>query len=414
MNGARHGAMAQDPTLEPEEELAAAPPPVPPQESEGGLSALLAPQAPSRPARTGPTVERLPSAARDSQPSAHAAFLARKHFASLDGLRAIGILAVVWHHTMGGPGRFGANLFFLLSGFLVTTLLVRERAKKGTVDVTRFRTRRARRLYPLYFAVLASYVALVWQLEAPGPTRTEFFANLPAFATFTSNLFVGLDSERVIFYFAWSLAAQEQFYLLWPLFLKHLRLREAALALVSLLATTWLTRMGAFDGLLSQGTLLRTLVLSLMPTLLIGALLALTLNARAGFEAVQRWLGGRFTSCAFLGLALILWRVPSLPEVCIQATLALLAAACVVREDHALARLLRSRLAVHVGSVSFGIYLMHMLCHNVVARALARGGFSAGVLDFLLTAALAVGVATVSHRYFEDRFLPREKRRAAA
>src|SRR5262249_56220139 len=107
----------------------------------------------------------LPSAA--SAPlTPHGEFLARKHFASLDGLRALAILEVIWHHTVGGPSRFGANLFFLLSGFLVTTLLLRERKRTGSIDVLRFRTRRARRLLPLYYTVLLVYVAAV-RLLAP-------------------------------------------------------------------------------------------------------------------------------------------------------------------------------------------------------------------------------------------------------
>src|SRR6185295_10053290 len=94
------------------------------------LGSLLTPEAPAPPRKQAPpSPTRLPSAAT-AELTPHAAFLARRHFASLDGLRALGILAVVWHHTVGGPGRFGANLFFLLSGFLVTTILVRERARK--------------------------------------------------------------------------------------------------------------------------------------------------------------------------------------------------------------------------------------------------------------------------------------------
>jgi peptidoglycan/LPS O-acetylase OafA/YrhL len=311
---------------------------------------------------------------------------------------------------MGGPGRFGANLFFLLSGFLVTTLLVREAAKKGTVAVARFRARRARRLYPLYFTVLAAYTALVALVEPAGVARDAFFANLPAFATFTSNLSVDLDGEHVIFYFAWSLAAQEQFYLWWPLYVKHLDLRARVGALVSLLATVYLTRAGVFDLALPEGTWLRTVALSVMPALLLGALIALALNARASFDALRRMLGARWVSVALLLAALVLWRSPRSPEPLIHATLALLTIACVVREDHVLARLLTRPALVHVGTVSYGIYLLHMLCHNAVERGLARAGSGAGVLDFVLTAALAIGVATVSHRYFERRFLPAEKR----
>lgn len=403
--------MAQDPLTRPGElEAEARAPLAEPMLPPTGLSALLAPPlAPAVPGERQTLPARLPSAAT-AEPTLHAAYLARRHFAALDGLRALGILAVVWHHTVGGPGRFGANLFFLLSGFLVTTILVRERVRKGRIDVAGFRARRARRLYPLYFTVLAAYVGLVAVLERDGAARSDFFAHLPAFATFTSNLFVDLAGERTIFYFAWSLAAQEQFYLLWPLYLKHLSLRTSAWALVSLLAAVYLTRAGAFDLALPPGTFARTLVLSFMPALLLGALLGLVLHTRRGFDVLRRGLGARWTSAGLLAIALWIWRSPAVPEPLMHAVLAALTAACVLREDHALARLLRIPWLVHVGTVSFGIYLLHMLCHNAVERGLARLGQAPAALDFVLTTLLAVGLATLSHRHFERRFLSPEKR----
>jgi len=392
--------MASDPPIPSREDVA---------ELEPALGSLLTPeQAPPR-RETHPAPKRLPPAAT-AEVSPHAAFLARRHFAALDGLRALGILAVVWHHTAGGPGRFGANLFFLLSGFLVTTILVRERARKGTIDVIGWRVRRARRLYPLYFTVLAGYVALVGLLEPAGAARDDFFAHLPAFASFTSNLFVDLEGTRTIFYFAWSLAAQEQFYLLWPLLLKRVSARVCAGGVMALLSVVYLTRAGTLDLLLPQGGVARALVLSVMPALVLGALLALAMNARRGFETVQRWLGASWTSAGLLAVALLIWRTPSVPEPVMHVVLMALTAACVVREDHALARFLRLPAVVHVGTVSYGIYLMHMLCHNAVERVLARLDLGLAPLDFALTSALAIGVATLSHRHFERRFLAPEKR----
>lgn len=416
--------MAKEPVIQPQEERGAtgappgeAPPsePLPHAAPPRELGTLLTTEVLPRSAPpAAPSAPPLPSAARALAPTAHGAYLARRHFGSLDGLRALGILAVVWHHTLGGPGRFGANLFFLLSGFLVTTLLVREREKKGTIEVRRFRVRRARRLYPLYFAVLAGYVALVGLLEPAGATRAAFFAHLPAFASFTSNWLVELEGERTIFYFAWSLAAQEQFYLLWPLYLKHVGLRACAAALLSGLATVYLTRAGALDLALPVGSLMRAFVLSVMPALLLGALLALTLHVRAGFESLRRAAGARWSALALLVTALVLWRTPAAPEPLMHLVLAALVCACVVREDHALAWILRRPALVHVGTVSYGIYLLHMLCHNAAERGLARLGLDMPALDFVLTAALAIGAATLSQRWFEARFLPADKRRAPA
>jgi peptidoglycan/LPS O-acetylase OafA/YrhL len=382
----------------------------------GGTSVLPPPGLEPPPPTTAPRAEalRLPSAARAGEPSAHAAFLARRHFASLDGLRALGILAVVWHHTLGGPGRFGANLFFLLSGFLVTTILLRERAKRNTIDVARFRARRARRLYPLYYSVLLGYVVLVWLVEPAGTARSAFFAHLPAYATFTSNLFVELDGEHVIFYFAWSLAAQEQFYLLWPWLVRRARTWICGLSLCALAGAAYLARAGVLDPTPSGSGFMRTLVLALMPALLLGALLAILLNVRRGFEALQAFLGSRWASCAALAVALTLWRTRSGPELLVHLALTALVAACVLREDHLLARFLCHPVLVHVGTVSYGVYLLHMLCHNAVERVLARLGLGFALLDFVLTALLAVLVATLSHRHFERRFLPADKRLARA
>ena len=94
--------------------------------------------------------------------------------------------------------------------------------------------------------------------------------------------------------------------------------------------------------------------------------------------------------------------------------LAALAAACVLREDHVLGRVLRFGPVAHVGAVSYGIYLLHMLCHNAVGRGLARLGLEQLLLDFALTTLLAVAVATLSQRHFENRFLPPDRRPRAS
>ena len=115
---------------------------------------------------------------------------------------------------MHGAGRLGASLFLLLSGYLVTTMLLRARSSNVTIDLARFGSRRYLRLFPLYFAVLTIFVVLLLLFESNGHLRTQFFCNLPAFATFTSNLFVP-KGEHVSFFFAWTMAAQEQFHFVW-------------------------------------------------------------------------------------------------------------------------------------------------------------------------------------------------------
>src|SRR5262249_8406845 len=114
-------------------------------------------------------------------------------------------------------GQLGVHLFFAISGFLITSLMIRERMQYGRVSLAKFYMRRSLRIFPLYYATILVYVLLVLSLEQNSAAGREFFHNLPAFCTYTTNWFVRLTSgERVVFYFAWSLAVEEQFYLTWP------------------------------------------------------------------------------------------------------------------------------------------------------------------------------------------------------
>lgn len=161
----------------------------------------------------------------------HERFRSTRFFASLDGLRCLSILAVIWHHTAGHSfdlalsrrGHHGVTLFFAISGFLITTLLLREKQRLGDISLRKFYMRRSLRIFPLYYTVLLIYIALVAAMERGTHAGREFWGNLPAYATYTSNWFVDLKGERVIFYFAWSLATEEQFYLVWPWVQKYLR-----------------------------------------------------------------------------------------------------------------------------------------------------------------------------------------------
>ena len=150
---------------------------------------------------------RNPARARRDVPS-HESFLAQRRFASLNGLRCLAILEVIWHHASGrrtaawGRG-VGVDLSFAISGFLITTLLAREFGRTGTIDVRRFYTRCTLRIFPLYFAVLGLYVLLVLATRRGTPEGAAFIHDLPAFATYTSNWFVPLDGgDTNIFYFA--------------------------------------------------------------------------------------------------------------------------------------------------------------------------------------------------------------------
>jgi peptidoglycan/LPS O-acetylase OafA/YrhL len=342
--------------------------------------------------------------------------VARSRFGSLDGLRALSVVAVVWFHTMADvldgrlrhAGGEGVTLFFAISGFLITTLLLKERQRNGSIDLKAFYVRRAFRIFPLYFAALAVYVVLVLALESQSAAGRQFFRNLPFFLTYTSNIFVPLDG-RVIFYFAWSLAAEEQFYAFWPPLFRCLTVRRATFPMALLVAAIVLAELAFNVFPTLPGA---RLVYGIPLAIVLGVLLALLLTSRTGFR--WAWLAlaaTRWHCVALLGAAIAATAWLDMPRFVVHLSLVLLVAGCVLREDHALGPLLKQRLVVHIGVVSYGIYLLHMLCKNAAVRGASALGLPLEAGEtFLATLVLSVATASLSYRFFEFRFLQLKRR----
>lgn len=352
----------------------------------------------------------------DAANDAFDAFHARTRFGSLDGLRGLSVAAVIWHHTGGGlaapglaqQGHHGVTLFFAISGFLITTLLLRERERRHGIDLRAFYIRRTLRIFPLYYAVLLIYGVLVFVFERHSEAGEAFFSNLIYFATYTSNWFVA-QGLHVIFYFSWSLAAEEQFYLVWPPLLKRLGTRARALAVIA----------AAMAGLVVIGWTLPRLVgqeaarsvqrgLDAVPlAILAGVAAALVLADRSGFARVWPWLAGsRWHSLLWLLIALGALSRPDAPRGALDLALTLLVVACCMREDHVLAGLLRLRPVLYLGTISYGLYLLHMLCKNGITGAARLVGIELGAGSlFVATLLLSIVVAGSSFRHFESRFL---------
>jgi len=150
------------------------------------------------------------------RPNLFSEVIARSHLPALDGLRALAVFVVVASHSNLGirvPGDLGVSAFFVLSGFLITRLLVREQERTGDVSIRRFYLRRTMRIFPAYYAfLLFSYVL---DARAGQHWSHTMIANT---LTYTVNYFNALNHHPTTSVaHAWSLAVEEQFYLLWPL-----------------------------------------------------------------------------------------------------------------------------------------------------------------------------------------------------
>src|SRR5579859_2560143 len=152
----------------------------------------------------------------------------QRYMPGLDGLRALAVLAVIAFHEQFGwasGGLLGVGIFFTLSGFLITSLLVEQWSAKGSIDLGDFWLRRARRLLPALFVMLA--VVTAWITIADRARLASLRGAVLAATGYFSNWYLIAKNQSYFARFAppapldhlWSLAVEEQFYLLWPLLL---------------------------------------------------------------------------------------------------------------------------------------------------------------------------------------------------
>ncbi|HEX7838912.1 MAG TPA: acyltransferase [Kofleriaceae bacterium] len=303
---------------------------------------------------------------------------------SLDGLRAISILLVIFAHltaATGSPlpesiadrydlGQLGVRVFFVISGYLITTLLLREHKKTGTISLKKFYYRRTLRIFPTYYLMLGCITALVL-LDAASEVSVR---DLVHAVTYTTNY----EAQRApVLAHTWSLAVEEQFYLLWPAIFLFVRprfaVRIAAFAMLAvpiyrlyfgmvstghvLVASTF----GSTADMIATGCVLagwrdelhgRTWYLRLIrsPLLLALPIVVLGINMAQGFFKLY-WLVGISVQC-----------------VCI----ALIIDAAMENHDSAIGKVLNWRPLVLIGTWSYSLYLWQQVFldpanHSVVA-----------------------------------------------
>jgi peptidoglycan/LPS O-acetylase OafA/YrhL len=326
----------------------------------------------------------------------------------IDGLRAIAILSVLAYHVSDRllPGGFiGVDVFFVISGFLITRIIASE-LDVGDFSISRFYVRRSRRILPALGAVLASTLIAGVLLLPPSDLAALGESTLST-AAFISNFqywseigYFDITADRKLLLHTWSLAVEEQFYLLWPLILWAMhRLRfsrrlliPAALAL-SFAISCWL-------AIESPPT-----AFFLLPPraweLLCGAVLALRLVPAPATDRVRNVAG-------VIGLALIvagcLLLNESTPFPGWNALYPCLGAALLIWAgeggEHAVGRyLLATRPMVFVGLISYSLYLWHwpLLAYGRITQ---RGTLSMEL--GLALAAAAVVLATLTWRFVEN------------
>ena len=339
----------------------------------------------------------------------------------LDGLRALAVIAVILFHLTPGAvvgGFLGVDIFFVISGFLITGLLLRER-DRGRIHFGRFWLRRARRLLPalvLMLLVCASAALLIGGDVLVGVRGQLFGAG-----TFSYNW---LDIRRGSSYFddstpelfrnLWSLAVEEQFYVIWPLvlavlvFVKSTRFRVGFAvtgAIASLVAMIVIFQPGSDSTRVYYGTDTHSFGLA------IGAALALLLHDRPATTwspAARRSvsIAGALAVPALIALAYYLPADADLVYrggLAVVALLTTLAIAACTMPNAVLGRVLDIAPLRWIGQRSYGLYLWHWPVFILIAAAVPAFSLDENGLWILGGTAVTVTViaATLSYRYIE-------------
>lgn len=336
----------------------------------------------------------------------------------VEGLRALAIGLVLLYHA-GLPlkgGYVGVDIFFVISGFLITSLLLREIENTGDVSLLDFYARRAKRLLPASCLVLLFTAAGVWWF-APQSKRMEFGWDIASAAAYVVNWrfadrsvnYLAEDVGRSPVLHFWSLAVEEQFYFIWPVLLLG--------ALVLAKRTRWNVRSCAAGLLLlvfvpslvwsviyskSSASLAFFVTSTRLWELGVGALLAVALP---WVQRVPRRLaiGMAAVGWVFIGIS-VCWfgsrtAWPGAAALLPTVGTALLIASGVVDAQHPLLRVLTSRPAVALGGLSYSLYLWHWPFLVIGQDFLDFDGAGSGVM---LTA-LSVIPAYLCHRFVENR-----------
>ncbi len=338
----------------------------------------------------------------------------------IDWLRAIAVLAVVLFHYLEPPANFGGfvgvDIFFVISGYLITGIIQQE-LKSGNFSFARFYERRVRRLLPALYVMVALTAIPSFHYLLPSE-RGEFFRSVAAVVTFTSNFFFWLQSgyfdhaavEKPLLH-TWSLAVEEQFYLVLPPFIWALVIlgRGSRVVLTAGLTMLSLASFGLAVWLMRNDASANAFFMSPPRAwqFLIGGLLAIE-----GFPVLRNaWaqLFARAVALVALGIPILSLRPgPGYPG--IDALLPCIGAAIYIWSGIGVPTQARGRFSHHhvvrfFGQISYSLYLWHWPLF-AFAR-FSKNSLVLGAFDKVALFALTVAISYLSWRFVEQPFRER-------
>lgn len=330
---------------------------------------------------------------------------AQKYIPALDGLRALAIALMIVDHLHDRvwtflTGSVGVTIFFVLSGYLITRLGLQEERCAGRVNVSSFYLRRAFRILPLYYLVLVAYAVLILGAELWPTKILPFRAVLPYDLGFFQEIPHWKIPAAVPFLQSWSMGVEEKFYILWPLLMAGIpRTRQnTRLAIVAIGAAIFMIQGTATAGrpIYNMGS---------YGFILLGVALALLLSRPRLYRAFIR--AARFGAPVALVIA-IMTQLPIRAQTQLTSLTAIYALAvtiligAIVTHQGVVTRMLSMSRLRGIGRVSYGIYMIHILCLDAVEQIIKpEHSMFSGFCVYVATLAMSTAVAYILHRLIE-------------
>ncbi len=318
-------------------------------------------------------------------------------FPSLDGLRAISIILVLFGHlvgTQGFPihtmhariGEMGVRVFFVISGFLITSLLLSEQQRRGAISLAKFYYRRALRIFPAFYVMVAGIAILA----ATGHILLKH-NDLLAAVTYTTNYH---PDRAYNLNHLWSLAVEEQFYLLWPAVLAFAGRRRGIWIAAGFAVLVPLGREATIRGYLPGIELVGGSFHTVADSIAVGCVLA---GLRSQLEASARYLrvlGSPIVAVGLLAIVLFSTTTERWPGIDFailpisNVAIALIIHWALLHHTSPIGRLLNAAPVAYIGTLSYSLYLWQQLFLNPQSTALyCRFPLNLGL-------AIAAGVAS--------------------
>lgn len=330
----------------------------------------------------------------------------------LNGIRAVASLTVLFGHMWSPFGDWGltpnwrmpwpdgpVTTFFVISGFLITFLLLNETAKTNDVSIPKFYMRRILRIWPLY------YVYVILALIAVALFHDEINSAGWFYAFFSGNISHAIGLGIIPLFHFWSLGVEEQYYLWYPWMVKYNK--KHLLTAVSLLCVCWFGLKLFAYIVFGKGLFYRVMAVTQFDCMMIGAMGAIMYYRKKEWfcklcghpiVAVLAWI-------LFFSSGLYANYIPSPVRNEYIALISLMViVAGLLRKP-----LLESKVMNYLGQISYGIYVIHPLLLYILTHLIQPAQFMpnnvASVVIFVAITALTIGLASLFYKYFEMPFL---------